>query len=143
METNEQIIGAITNIKVSGIATMSYWSILKTVEAMYFVKSGSALGLGIGTNAFFMLTSVIGDVIESQRAKGTSGKDLATVLSEAEQYFRFGKEQFGLLDVSKSFFGGGTVEFSNGQEKSWRESGKIDLPLSRKQYKIFLEMLNN
>jgi len=143
MEKNQQILGAITNIKVPGIASMGYWSILKTSDAIYFIKSGSALGLGVGTNAFFMLASVVGDVIESQRAKGVAEKDLSTILNQAEESFYFTKDQYNLLDVKEGMFWGGTIKVPNGKEKSWREAGYVKLKLSQKQIKIFWEMLQS
>jgi len=143
METNQQIIGAITNIKVPGIATMGYWSILKTSDAIYFVQSGSAIGLGVGTNTLFLIASVVGDVLESHKAKGTADKDLATVLAQAEQSLKYAKEQYDLLGIKRGIFGGGSIKVPNGKEKSWKEAGYVKLKLSRKQFKIFLAMLQN
>jgi len=143
METNQQIIGAITNIKVAGIATMSYWSILKTLDAVYFVKSGTALGLGVGTNSFLLLASVVGDIVESSRAKKLGEKDLATILKEAEQSLRFTKEQYHLLKIQQRIFGGCSIKIPNGKEKSWAEAGYVKLKLSRKNFKIFLEMVKS
>lgn len=143
MDASQTVTAAITNIKVAGIATMSYWSILKTADAIYFVKSGTAIGLGVGTNALFLAASVIGDVLESHRAKGTAEKDLATVLADAKLFLRFGKDQFHVLETKKGIFGGGWVKVSNGKEKSWREAGYVKLKLSRKKFKMFMVMLQS
>ena len=143
METDQQILGAITNIKVPGIATMGYWSIFKSSDAIYFAQSGTALGLGIGTNTLFLIASVVGDVLESHKAKGMADKDLATVLAQAEQSLKFSKEQYSLLKIKNGIFGGGSIKVPNGKEKSWKESGYVKLKLSRKQFKIFLTMLQN
>lgn len=140
-ETSQQsILSAITNIKVAGIATMAYWSILETSDSLYFVQTGSALGLGVGTNGLLMVASVVGDILASHKAKQAGDKDLNTVLSESSQYFGFSKESLAQITTKKGLFGGKIV-FPNGQQKSWRESGIVKLKLSGKKFRLFMEML--
>lgn len=138
----ENILSAITKIKVPGVATMSYWSILKTDKAIYFVQSGTALGLGVGTNNILMAASVLGDAWQSHKSKTTAKKDLSTILSESEQYFRFVPEQFNQIKIKKGLLKGKVV-FPNGEKKTWTESGEVKLKLSSKKFKIFLQMFNN
>jgi|GEM_PF-5344959 len=140
-ETSQQpIINSITNIKVAGVATMSYWSILETNNSIYFVQSGSALGIAGFAGAPSTLISVAGDMIASHKAKQVADKDLATVLSESTQYFGFSQQTLPQITTKKGLFGGKII-FPNGKEKSWTESGIVKLKLSGKKYKLFLEML--
>ena len=138
---SQTIISTVTNIKVSGIATMWYWSIVETVEKIYFVHTSTALGLGVGTNVFLMLGSVLGDILGSRKAKRVAGKDLTSILADAVDYFGFSKESARQIQVKKKLLGGGRIGFPNGKEKSWREAGKITLKLSRKKFASFNEML--
>ena len=141
VETTQQpILSAITNIKVAGIATMAYWSILETNDSIYFVQTGSALGLGVGTNNLLMVASVVGDMMASYKAKQSDEKDLNTVLSESSQYVSFSKETFLKITTKKGLFGGKII-FPNGQQKSWTESGTVKLKLSGKKFRLFMEML--
>ena len=141
--TNEgqQILFAVTNIKEPGLMTVAYWSILKTAEAVYFVQTGTAVGLGVGTNTALLVASVVDDIVSSRTVKQAANKDLNTVLSEAELYLRFTPEQYNQIQIKKGLLGGGRLKFSNGKPKSWTEAGEVKLKLSRKKFKAFLEML--
>ena len=139
--SQQSILSAITNIKVPGIATMAYWSILETNDTIYFVQTGSALGLGVGTNNLLMAASVVGDILALHEAKQAGGKDLNTILSESSQYFGFSKESIAQISTKKGLLFGGKVIFSNGKEKSWKEAGEVKLKLSGKKFRLFMEML--
>jgi hypothetical protein len=134
-----QIISAITNIKVSGIATMSYWSILKTADAIYFVHLGTTIGLG--PSGILGAVSVLGDVYYSRKSQSTASDDLDSVLSKSNEYYSFSNDRFGEIHHKKRLFGG-KITFSNGKQKSWTDTGVITLKLSSKKYKSFIQMLN-
>ncbi|MFH0857562.1 MAG: hypothetical protein V1848_02320 [Candidatus Magasanikbacteria bacterium] len=138
--SHQPILSSITNIKVAGVATMSYWSILETNDSIYFVQTGSALGIAGSAGTLSTVVSVIGDMVASHNAKQVADKDLTTVLSEASQYFGFNKESLAQITTIKRLLGG-KITFPNGKEKSWTESGIVKLKLSGKKYRLFLEML--
>lgn len=133
------ITSSIVNIKYAGLAMMSYWSILKTTEGLYFVKSASAWGVAVG-GGLLTAVSVAGDVLGSMKANQAGTQDLETTLSKAELSCRFGPESFGRLKLKKGLFGG-SVTFPNGLPKTWMESGEIKLKLSGKQYRTLLQMI--
>lgn len=145
MQTEEQnkqsILSGITNIKVPGIATMAYWSILETNDSIYFVQTGSALGLGIGTNSLLLAASVIGDIVASNQAKESVKKELGDLLQNSVVYYGISGDSLKQIKIKKGLFGGGKIEFLNGKEKSWKESGVIKLKLPRKNFRLFMAML--
>lgn len=136
METNEQIISKITNIKVAGIASMSYWSIFKTSVGVYFVQSGSDMFLGLAGP----IAGAMSDVVAMVENK-VGSYNLSDALSSSVQNYKFNNDQFAQIKIKGRLFGGAVLEFSNGKEKSWKEAGFIRLKLSRGEYKIFSEML--
>lgn len=140
-QAQQVVLSSITNIKVPGIATMAYWSILETSDSIYFVQTGSALGLGVGTSGLLTVASVVGDIVASSEAKQAAKKDLSTVLAGSTQHFCFSMDSLNQIITKKGLLGGGKVVFPNGQPKSWRESGVIKLKLSRKKFRLFGEML--
>ncbi len=138
--TNQTVLSAITNIKVPGVATMAYWSIVETSDSIYFVQSGSALGLGVGGSGLLTAISVVGDMVASYKAKQVATQDLNTILSGSERHFGFSKETLTSIKTQKGWFGG-KIFFPNGKQKSWAESGTIRLKLSGKKFALFNEML--
>ena len=138
-QTEENILSGITNIKVPGMVTIGYWSILETETALHFVKTGITLGIP-GSGALTIM-GAIGDAVASREAKQTVEKKLSDILSQAEQYVRFSKEQLPQIELKKRLFGGVKIKFPNGKEKSLIEKGYVKMKLSRKKYALLQAML--
>lgn len=136
MTTNQEIITKITNIKIPGIASLSYWSIFKTASGIYFVQSGSDMFSGLAGP----IAGAIGDMLGMMVNK-MSSNDLSSALKSAIQYVKINNDQYSQIKITPRLFGGAIIQFPSGREKSWNESGFIKLKLSRKKYKDFLMML--
>lgn len=142
-ETLQQsILSAITNIKIPGIYSVAYWSILETGDSIFFVQTGSYSAHWPGRpTGYGMAQNIIGDIRESKKAKQAANENITTVLERATQYFGFSKESVNQIVVKKGLFGGGKVIIPNGQKKTWKDSGVIKFKLSRKKFRLFMEML--
>ncbi|MFH0864457.1 MAG: zinc ribbon domain-containing protein [Candidatus Gottesmanbacteria bacterium] len=115
------IIDAIANIKHTGIATISYWTILFTKDAVYFCYMGGN-PLPFGPGAFF-------DIIMSQKAK-TKNQSLGEILEKSVRYYRFGGEQLKILEYKKSILGGQLIFPTD-------DSKKMKLKINSKRFGIF------
>jgi uncharacterized membrane protein YvbJ len=122
----EQLVNVISGIKYSGIASIVYWTILFSNEAIYFCNMGSnALPLGFG---------VISDIYLSHKTKGDK-QNLEEMLNKSEKYYKIKKASFDNLKHEKGLFGG-SVFFP-------KEDGKImKLKLGGKQYEQFINNLD-
>lgn len=140
IETNQQaILSTIANIKVSGIVTMAYWLILETGDSIYFVQTGSAVGVGVGSG-LLVVASVVSDIVASHDSKQAVKQNLDAVLNGSMQHFVFSKNTLAQIQIKKGIIGG-TIVFPNGKEKSWSEAGIVRLKLSGKNFKLFNEMV--
>lgn len=80
---SENIASEIKGIKVAGVASIAYWSIIVTDTAIYFLNHGSNY-LPLGPGALV-------DVYKS--AKARAGTDLTSRLSSSKRYYRIPKNK--------------------------------------------------
>lgn len=121
----EYLVDSIGNIKSSGIASISYWTIVFSNQAVYFCNMGS--------NALPGIFGVISDVYLSQKTKGNK-QNLVEIIDKSDEHYKTNKSSFGDLKYEKGMFGGSvTFPTINGKTKK--------LKLGGKQYEQFVKNL--
>lgn len=136
----EKVIGAVTGIAVPGMATMSYWTVVRTDQATYFIRASTSFGVGLGGNPLMLAASVIGDVVGQAESRNAGASPLQEALAKAEESFRFSDAELSKVTNKKGLLGG-SVTFSNGKEKSWKESGIVKLKLSYGKWKQYMTLM--
>lgn len=122
----EYLVDSISNIKHSGIASISYWSIVFSNKAVYFCSMGS--------NALPGIFGVVSDVILSQKTKGNK-QSLDEILGKSKEKYQIKTVSLDDLKYKKGMILGSTVFFP-------KENGKtMKLGLSGKQYERFINNL--
>lgn len=122
----EYLVDSIGNIKHSGIASISYWSIVFSNKAVYFCSMGS--------NALPGIFGVISDIMLSQKTKGNK-QNLDEILGKSEKNYQIKRASLIELKYEKGMMFGGGVVFS-------KENGKtMKLSLGGKQYEQFINNL--
>jgi len=122
----EYLVDSMGNIKHSGIASITYWSIVFSNNAVYFCSMGS--------NALPGIFGVVSDIMLSQKTKGNK-QNLEEVLSKSEKNYQIKKSSLSELKYEKGMMFGGSVIFPKENEKTMK------LSLSGKQYEQFINNL--
>lgn len=122
----EYLVDSIGNIKHSGIASISYWSIVFSNKAVYFCSMGS--------NALPGIFGVVSDIMLSQKTKGNK-QNLDEILGKSEKNYQIKTSSLNELKYEKGMMFGGSVVFP-------KENGKtMKLGLGGKQYEQFINNL--
>lgn len=122
---DESIICEIRNIKHAGVASITYWTILFTEKAVYFLDMGSNyLPLGYG---------LIADICKTLESK-MSNKNLESQINSAKKSYIIPKKDVDSIIIKKGILKG-KILFSQNNKKN-------GISLNNKRIKKFIDHIN-
>lgn len=123
---NDEIVNAIANIKNSGFASISYWTIIFSKKYIYFFDLGKNYGYGI--------FGAINDLLMSQKSKS----NIDELIKKSKANFKFGLHDIDKINYSKKISGGKIIFQEDGNQDK-----EISIKLSGGQFKKFIKYIQD
>ncbi|MEF8846860.1 MAG: DUF2628 domain-containing protein [Candidatus Paceibacterota bacterium] len=114
----ESVIGKLLGVRLPGIAFTSYWDIIVTDKAVYFLKRRKVISWT--ASAF----SAFRDLSYKSQVRAEKDKKLSYFLSQAKEKIKVGRNQLNYIDFKEGFFGDKVAVNTTDEVYSFKLSSK-------------------